>query len=292
MSDRDYLRLARNPDANAGELRELVDSTARRAGYTEDVYHWTFLELKTLGEKPNLGEFFLRDAPIPLADKRAIGLRMDMHSTRQLGDGLYVSRDPVAWEWYAAGSGFKSAKLRHGTIPKDVLERIVANPDALDFFATPGDKYRLPFRPKRDLANYHRGGISRQLMLNLIECAIDQKISILGSLTHSKPPMRVYHMKYNPCNLVAADSYYEASSISGKDVENLCDNEIVVRGVDTLKFADLVVCDDDGVIVPLSRRFSGGADLRGGVCPTVSLSATSHSLQTPNHSQCHGRQFP
>lgn len=241
-----------------------------------------------MGGLPNLGEFFLKDAPIPFDDKRAIGQRMTLLSTRQLGEGLYVSRDPKAWEWYAAGNGFKSAQLRHGTIPRDVLERIVDNDAALAFFATPGDKYDLPFRPKRDVENCRNGRIPRQLMLNLVECAVAQKIKKLGSIWQNKPPMRCYHMKYNPKDLVVAESYCEATDIADKDVEHLGENEIVVRGSNTLKFADIVAYDDSGEIIPLERRFAPSSDLRGDV-GSISLQGVSAGTKTFSREVCRER---
>ena len=100
-------------------------------------------------------------------------------------------------------------------------------------------------------------------MLNLVECAVDQKIKKLGSIWQNKPPVRLYHMKYNPKDLVVAESYYEATDIVEKDVEHLGENEIVVRGTNTLKLADTVAYDDDGEIIPLERRFTQTSDLRG-----------------------------
>ena len=246
--DAAYLSAVKAGDMETAQ--RMVDEAAKKAGFTETVYHIGDNNITALTNNPQDSSFELVEG-MPEVIKRHVSFRV--YRTRQLGEGFYVSRSPDTWEAYAKDG-------RDGQVYVTPSAELLESADNSWERLMPTLRRELLgsiYQIKKDHAA-ETDSFEKKKLESIFASAIERALLTRqpdGS-TQFKRQVKSYRLFYNPKNLTVTEDYYRAKEVKQGDVENVKDEEIIVRDFGNLKSADPVTRDESGDVIPLSERFN------------------------------------
>ena len=267
--DREYMDAVSRGDMETA--RQLFDEAAAKAGFTDDVYHWSKLGVNPKdvnATPPAVYQKLLKRLPISTAAKEAIAGAVKKWGLSQLGreKGLYVSRDKKEWGGYANdnSAALRKLLLDDSSIPSWVIDEIVH--DRVAFGELAEQAIEAAEAARRGQTTVRVTPRYGRVTPQDTEIQIRQKA--LGNLQmaaghalyqgFNKLKARSIHLKLNPKGLTSyGDEYFRAREDNNSDsVEFQGDHEIFVKNQSRIKLGNLVTYDDQGNVIPLSQRFN------------------------------------
>lgn len=240
-SDAEYLELAKHPEQNKEKLRKIVDDVAEKNGYPIDAYHGT----------PN-NDF-------TVFDKKRVG-----KGTDQYGAGFYFASNKESAKAYGTrvietklklnnpikingssdeGANLIDAGFNYLLTEEQAYEVIKRHPDIYDKEESPlGDYYDT----------YWENGVEDWMIRDMASNEFNRNIGYLDSDLFRNYPNELHEALKD---IVGYDGVEVSFENGDKFYVAWFDNQ--------MKSAEPVTYDDNGNIIPLSKRFNTGVnDLR------------------------------
>lgn len=260
--DAEYLKLAKDPEKNAARLQELVAEAARAAGYQQEAWHQTGADFTRFNTDNELAGRTDTDTPTglffkPNADDIGIGGSKQMHVFIKMGKVLdFRNRDDAHSYWMKNVRGYAGDQADLDAVEAK-YQKMYDEADAR-WDAYYQENYDTLWNNEKTSAG-----------LDEIEKRLDE---ILAEWRSAEEPIRL-RMKRKVTAYMRASGYDSMHLATdgkryGKNVESfiLFDN----TGV---KSADPVTYDDNGDVIPLSKRFDIAQE-------DIRFSRTSDSLES------------